>query len=66
MTDFPYRRINILGASGSGTTTLGRAHAARLGLGFVASRHCRILRFDGDQDVERGIDHIIALAHRSV
>lgn len=35
MARFPYRHINIVGAPGSGTTTLGRALAARLGLGFA-------------------------------
>lgn len=35
VASFPYQRINIVGASGSGTTTLGRALAARLGLGFA-------------------------------
>lgn len=35
MAHFPYRHINIVGAPGSGTTTLGRALAARLGLGFA-------------------------------
>jgi hypothetical protein len=34
MNSFAYRRINIVGASGSGTTTLGRALATRLGLKF--------------------------------
>ncbi len=35
MTNFPYRRINVVGAPGSGTTTLGRALAARIGFGFA-------------------------------
>ncbi|MCB5185326.1 AAA family ATPase [Methylobacillus gramineus] len=35
MTNFPFRRINVVGAPGSGTTTLGRALAARLGFGFA-------------------------------
>ncbi|HEJ3239970.1 TPA: AAA family ATPase [Pseudomonas aeruginosa] len=33
--DFPYRRVNIVGAPGSGTTTLGRALAARCNFGFA-------------------------------
>lgn len=35
MNSFPYRRINIVGAPGSGTTTLGRALAARLDFLFA-------------------------------
>ncbi|MGF6645754.1 uridine kinase [Paraburkholderia sp. GAS33] len=35
MNRFAYRRINIVGAAGSGTTTLGRALAMRLGFNFV-------------------------------
>lgn len=35
MTRFPYQRINIVGAPGSGTTTLGRTLSARLGFGFA-------------------------------
>ncbi len=35
MNGFPYRRINIVGAPGSGTTTLGRALAARLAIHFA-------------------------------
>ena len=34
MTTFPYHRINIVGAPGSGTSTLGRALSARLGFHF--------------------------------
>lgn len=35
MTGFSYRRINIVGAPGSGTTTLGRALATQLGFVFA-------------------------------
>lgn len=34
MAGFPYRRINIVGAPGSGTSTLGRALSSRLGYQF--------------------------------
>ncbi|GJH29259.1 hypothetical protein [Caballeronia novacaledonica] len=34
MGEIPYKYINVVGASGSGTTTLGRALAARLGSTF--------------------------------
>ena len=35
MNSAPYRRINIVGAPGSGSTTLGRALSAKLGFSFV-------------------------------
>jgi len=35
MTPFPYHRINIVGAAGSGTSTLGRALARRLDYAFL-------------------------------
>ena len=35
VTSFPYQRINIVGAPGSGTSTLGRALATRIGFGFA-------------------------------
>ena len=35
MTPFPYDRINIVGAAGSGTSTLGGALARRLGYAFL-------------------------------
>ncbi|MGF6239753.1 adenylate kinase family enzyme [Paraburkholderia sp. GAS38] len=35
MNSFQYRRVNIVGAPGSGTTTLGRALAARLDFNFM-------------------------------
>lgn len=35
MNSAPYRRINVVGAPGSGTTTLGRALSARLGFSFA-------------------------------
>ena len=35
MTPFPYHRINIAGAAGSGTSTLGRALARRLDYAFL-------------------------------
>ena len=35
MTSIPFRCINIVGAPGSGTTTLGRALSATLGFEFV-------------------------------
>lgn len=35
MNSAPYRRINVVGAPGSGTTTLGRALSAQLGFSFA-------------------------------
>lgn len=35
MKSFPYHRINIVGAAGSGTSTLGSALARRLGYAFL-------------------------------
>ena len=35
MTSFSFHRINIVGAAGSGTSTLGRALASRLGYAFL-------------------------------
>lgn len=132
MPRYPYSRINIVGAPGSGTSTLGRALAARLGHVFtdaddfywkpttppfqqklapelrvssllddmakrhasvvagsicpaflawagqydagtlpgrsrarheawLASRTCRVLRFDGDGGVEDRVDEVIAM-----
>ncbi|WP_322052968.1 P-loop NTPase family protein [Paraburkholderia bannensis] len=35
MTTIPYRRINVVGAPGSGSTTLGRALSVQLGFSFA-------------------------------
>lgn len=35
MNTAPYRRINVVGAPGSGSTTLGRALSVQLGFGFA-------------------------------
>jgi predicted kinase len=60
------RRLHLLGASGSGTTTLGRALAQRLGCphfdtdDWLASLPGPVLRLEDTDDVETRLARVLA------